>query len=186
MQQTPPKASRRTTRRRPGAMPRPAVQRRGEIPRCTTRSRCHRTTVPGMTIQDSWQAGTTAGSAPRTPPDPPTTGTAPGPDDAARRPRDPAPGSPHSSTWHYGPTAPAMPRAAARGDKAVIPPQPTIIPDGHPQAMPQATAVDKLFGTHRDSLAGNRRNIRLRDLPSVVVIAPAPYPTVTGTCPAAP
>ena len=42
-----------------------------------------------------------------------------------------------------------MPRAARRGDRAVVPPRLTIMPDGHRRAMPQVTAVDELFGTHR-------------------------------------
>ena len=42
-----------------------------------------------------------------------------------------------------------MPRAAGRSDKAVVPPRPTIMPGGHPQAMPEVITVDELFGTHR-------------------------------------
>jgi hypothetical protein len=46
------------------------------------------------------------------------------------------------------------------------------MPDGHRQAIPQITAVDKLFGTHRQVLAvlvllirrGGRRRRETRDV----------------------
>jgi hypothetical protein len=50
-------ASRSTSRRGSGAVRRPAVRRRGWVQRCSTRSRCHRKIVAGVTIRCSRQAG---------------------------------------------------------------------------------------------------------------------------------
>jgi hypothetical protein len=38
---------------------------------------------------------------------------------------------------------------AERSDTAVVTPRPAIMPDGHWPEMPQVTAVDDQFGTHR-------------------------------------
>jgi hypothetical protein len=49
-------AKRRTNRRSSGDVRRPAVQRRGWVQRCVTKSRCHRKIVAGVTIRGSSQA----------------------------------------------------------------------------------------------------------------------------------
>ena len=64
-------------------------------------------------------------------------------------PRGAAREFPHSSNVRCGPVVPARPGPAGRSDIAVVPPRPTIMPYGHGPAMPQVTAVDDQFGTHR-------------------------------------
>src|SRR6185312_4370771 len=54
-----------------------------------------------------------------------------------------------SSIWNCGPATRATPRVAETRDRAVVPSRPAIMPEGHGRAMPQTTAVDDQFGTHK-------------------------------------
>jgi len=70
-------------------------------------------------------------------------------------PRGAARGFPHFSSVRCGPAVPARPGPAGRSDTAVVPPRPTIMPDGPGPAMPQVTAVDDQFDTQRPACAGS-------------------------------
>jgi hypothetical protein len=89
-------------------------------------------------------------------PYPPTTVAACSPAGATPRPRGAARESPHSSSMRCEPAIPARPGPAGRSDIAVVPPRPTIMPDGHGPTLPQATPVDDQFGTHRSRVRSSR------------------------------
>jgi hypothetical protein len=86
------------------------------------------------------------------------------PGGATPLPRGAARGFPHFSILRCGPAVPARPGSAGRSDIAVVAPRPTIMPDDHRPAMPQVTAVDDQFGTHRQVRATMRRHPAITEL----------------------